>query len=858
MKSKLSLSSLLLLSTVLLSPSLAVAQQPEPVADEIVVRGRNIPEPQRATAQVATFLSADDLARTGDENAALALTRLSGLSVVGGRFAYVRGLGDRYSAARLNGSALPSPEPLRRTVPLDLFPANVLQGATVQKTYSPNYPGEFGGGIIDLQTQRDPGEPFFNVKLGIGANLETTAHNGLYVRGGDLDFLGYDDGLRSMPDQLQSLIDTQTPLSSLSADELEAAGESLVNSPLSVIQEGTLGPNYEATIDGGGSFDLGGDLTLGVVGVIGYKQDWTTERSIQQRVAGDILGIDLETTETSLDATVNGLLSTSLAWSESVVQATALYIHSTRKEAQISEGADFNAPGTGQVFDESNSWLERSLWFTQLTGEHGLGDFEFNWRGAFARSTRESPYEQDLRRIKDASGTPLYSQANNRNILFSDLTDDTLSAGVDIIYNIPFSGPRDASIAIGYEYTDNERDYGVASFRFAGGNSLPLDVQAARPDYLFSPDNIDPARFVLIETTTASDLYLGELTIHGGYAQLDAELIPTIRTTVGVRYEDADQGVITFDRFGNLGAGSALQNDYWLPSGLVTWNFADNMQFRVGYSHTVARPQFRELAQSLFFDPDSDRSYRGNRYLMDSEFRNYDARYEYYLGRNQFLTLAGFYKKIKNPIEEIQFETSTFVFDTTFINSPEAQLFGGEFEYRTRFDSPVSNPWFERREWLFSVNYTYTNSEIKVQDGDTVINPFSGVAQDAALFGLDGAPLQGTPEHIVNTQFGWEGEDDQFTILLGWVDERILQRGSPTDGGGVPDIIERPGIQLDAVYRYDVNIWGTDFTIGLSGRNLTGARHQEYQLSNATESGRTEYNTYDRGRSLSASLTAKF
>ncbi|MEQ8935245.1 MAG: hypothetical protein RIE56_05585, partial [Amphiplicatus sp.] len=310
MKSKLSLSSLLLLSTVLLSPSLAVAQQPEPVADEIVVRGRNIPEPQRATAQVATFLSADDLKRTGDENAALALTRLSGLSVVGGRFAYVRGLGDRYSAARLNGSALPSPEPLRRTVPLDLFPANVLGGATVQKTFSPNYPGEFGGGIIDLQTQRDPGEPFLNVKLGVGANLETTAHNGLFVRGGDLDFLGYDDGLRSLPDPLQNLIDTQTPLSSLTSAEIEAAGESLVNSPLSVIQEGNLGPNFEGTVDGGGSFDLGGDMTLGVVGVVSYKQDWTTERSTQQRVAGDILGIDYATTETSLDATVNGLLST--------------------------------------------------------------------------------------------------------------------------------------------------------------------------------------------------------------------------------------------------------------------------------------------------------------------------------------------------------------------------------------------------------------------------------------------------------------------------------------------------------------------------------------------------------------------
>ena len=223
MKSYLKLGGMLLSTTMLVSPFAANAQttgseenpglsiQPT-VSDQIVVLGRNIPNPQRATSQVATFLNADDLARTGDDNAALALTRLSGLSIVGGRFAYVRGLGDRYSSARLNGSPLPSPEPLKRTVPLDLFPSNVLAGATVQKTFSANYPGEFGGGIIDLHTLRDPGESSLNVKLGVGMNTETSGHNGIYVSGGDLDWLGYDDGTRSLVDQIQDLIESLTRL----------------------------------------------------------------------------------------------------------------------------------------------------------------------------------------------------------------------------------------------------------------------------------------------------------------------------------------------------------------------------------------------------------------------------------------------------------------------------------------------------------------------------------------------------------------------------------------------------------------------------------------------------------------------
>ena len=144
-------------------------EEPEPEAEErtlqtVVVRGVFIPEPQRQTSQVASFLSAEDRTRQGDANAALALTRLSGLSVVDGQFAYVRGLGDRYSVALLNGAPLPSPEPLRRTVPLDLFPSSMLDGAAVQKTFSANYPGEFGGGLIDLKTVRQPAEDFLMLR----------------------------------------------------------------------------------------------------------------------------------------------------------------------------------------------------------------------------------------------------------------------------------------------------------------------------------------------------------------------------------------------------------------------------------------------------------------------------------------------------------------------------------------------------------------------------------------------------------------------------------------------------------------------------------------------------------------------
>lgn len=863
---------MLLATTVLASAGGAIAQDQQPensvdtssinaaISDQIVVLGRNIPDPQRATSQVATFLSADDLARTGDDNAALALTRLSGLSIVGGKFAYVRGLGDRYSAARLNGSPLPSPEPLKRTVPLDLFPSNILQGAAVQKTYSPNYPGEFGGGIIDLETLRSPGESFLNAKLGVGLNTFTTGSDGLFVNGGDLDWLGFDDGLRDVPDPLQAAISSGTALEDLTDAEQEAVGESLVNSPLSVIQEGTLGPNYEASIDGGAVFDFDNGMSLGITGVIGYKQDWTTEEAVRQLANNQIVGIDATQTETSLDVTLNGLVSTALEWDSHVLQLTGLYIHSTTKQAQITEGENFNI---GEFHTQENIFLERSLYMGQAAGEHELGDqFAVHWRGAFARAERDSPYERSFADLLlNGDGEPAFVPFTSfHRINFSELEDDTWSGGADLFWYIPVSGAREATLSAGYEYVDNDRQFISNPFQFITNTSLPDDVATARIDFLFSPDNIDPSRFRLTDTATQGvSSYDGELTVHAGYAQIDAELIPTIRTTVGVRYEDAEQRVDTFDRFVNPDTfDTAIANDYWLPSATVTWNFTDNMQLRAGYSHTIARPQFRELAASAFLDPETDRTFLGNPFLQDSEFRNYDARYEFYLGRNQFFTIAGFYKEIDNPIEEIQFPQGDFNFQTTFINSPKAELFGGEFEFRSNFSIPW-NDWFLDREWLFSVNYTFTESEISAGANDLILER-DGTQTPGDTFGIDGSQLAGTPKHIVNSQFGWEGENTQFTVLVGWVSERLLARGergdSTTNPARLLDVFERPGVQVDAVFRQNIVVAGTDVTIGLSARNLLGESYDAFQVNDAGEE--FQFNNYKRGRSLSASVTARF
>jgi outer membrane receptor protein involved in Fe transport len=834
---------------------------PEPEADRtleaVVVRGEFIPEPQRATSQVASFLSSDDLVRQGDSNAALALTRLSGLSVVGGKFAFVRGLGDRYSAATLNGSPLPSPEPLRRTVPLDLFPSSVLEGAAVQKTYSANLLGEFGGGLINLETLRRPRESFFTAKYGIAANDATTGKTGIFVRGSDTDWSGYDDGLRNIPGPLQALLSSGTSLSGQTPAQIEAVGESLVNSPVSVIQSGELGPDQSASLEGGLRFDRG-EFDFGLTGVLAFDTAWTTKEAIRQQVDGGLIGNDLTTFSTSLDTTVSGLASASVGRGNHDVQATLFYVHTGSSEAQISTGIDFNAPGnTGEVFDESTGFYERELTFLQLRGDHEFGDIELTWRGATALSTRDAPYERSLRRLVDETGTPLYSVANNYGIRFSELEDTINSFGADAAYRLSIGGSREAVLSAGFDTSATERTYDFLGLRFVGGNALPDDVQVARPDFLFSPDNISPDRFILQEIITPNDSYAAELDVNAFYVQADIDLIDYVKGTFGVRLEDAEQAVRTFDRFGNPGAGDVnLSNEYVLPAATLTWNFADDLQLRAGYSKTIARPQFRELALSAFLDPETDRVYRGNSGLVDTELQNFDARLEYYMGRNQFITVAGFFKDITNPIEEVQYSTASFVFETTFINSPKAELYGLELEYRTRFEMPLPGAFFDAREWLFSTNYTYTSSEVQAAEGQLIFDPVLRTPRDAALFGLDGSELQGTPENIVNLQFGWESDVDQLTLLVGFVDDRILQRGFGEGSFALPNVVEEPGTQVDLVYRRNFNIGGRDLEFGLSGRNLLDEQHIEYQETE--ELGRTNFNTYDRGRSVSASISAKF
>ena len=884
----LTLSGVLLATSALIAPGLACAQtspaasqaaapqdpaapdEPEAVGelDEVVVLGRFIPEPNRESAEVAAFLTSEDLKRTGDSSAAGALARVTGLTVVEGRFIYVRGLGERYSSALLNGSPLPSPEPLQRVVPLDLFPSNILESVTVQKTYSVDFPGEFGGGVIDLRTVDAPNDPFFTMSASIGANSETTNKESLVYFGSRTDFTGFDDGTRDIPGPLAIAFGRGVPVNSanVEAQELQRIGHSLVNSPLRLLQRETTPVNFGFDFAGGLSSDssLG---TLGLIAVAGYGNNWSTRRGFQEesQFSGAVLvpATSKAFESNQNDIQLNFLGGLSLTNDTNELKWTNFFVRNVTKEARTSAGPDFAAGGQVQRTDFTE-WFERQLFSSQLAGEHQFMDdaLQFSWRAAYAKTERNAPYETRFEYGVDADGNFVHQIGGNR-ISFSELDDDIVSGGADLSYTLPLSDYREAVFSVGVAWSDNNRDAQRRDLQFVPVGTLTDEQRRSRVDFLYSDFNIGPTGLVLTETTggggSGAAAYSAQLEVAAAYVQVDAEIVPLVRTTFGVRYEDGRQTVTTRDLFGGASpfAPTEINEQYFLPSFTATWNFAEDQQLRLGASQTIGRPQFRELAPQSYTDPESDREFTGNPFLVDTEILNLDARYEWFFARQQYLTAGVFYKDLDRPVESVVVLTGDQR-QQSFLNAPRATIIGAEIEAKKYFEFPDAGASFiANKRWLVQANYTYSRSEVQVETGDFVRTLGGGGSnEDATFFIEDGSRLQGQSEHVANLQLGWEDDTarSQATIIVNYVSERISARGAGGAGNREPDYIQDPGVFVDFVYRKDFEAGGRELGFALELRNLLNTDYDEFQeLGN-----KILINNYALGSSASISLSARF
>jgi TonB-dependent receptor len=834
-----------------IDPAATVEEQPAPVEVEtearqqtVVVRGQFIPDEKRNTSEVSALIDEGDFSLQGDGDAAAALARVAGIAAAEDEFIYVRGLNERYSTALLNGSPLPSPAPLRRVVPLNLFPTSTLKSVLVQKTYSPNLPGEFGGGTVDLRTKAIPDEPFLTVGVSAGIDVQTSLKNGLMYDGSETDWLGFDDGARDRP----SVADGLT----------REFGQQLTdNSSLLVMQEGEVNPNSGFDISGGTRIDLNNDISVGFTASGGYSNDWQTKQGERSFGAINSGTGRLEPNQKfTRDSTQNTVGLNALAtigvdlFDNHEIKFTGLVTRSSEKEARIvSTGLDGFTQEDTRLRNDYLEWIEQQLWSTQVQGEHffpGLHDLKVEWRGSYSEALRDAPYQlSNIYRIADDGSLSLSNSPSANRMQFSRIDDDTTDFGIDFTLPLDRGGDCflfcETELKAGYAYVENDRRATSFIYDINGVGGAPgpdgrfgtnrLDYIYA---YLFAPDG--PGFITEIKNDGFPQLYLATLEIDAGYVGIDTQVTPYIRAAVGVRYEDAIQAVDTqsigMDLSTNYVEGVIDEQD-WFPAVTVTWNPMDEIQVRGGYSETITRPQFRELAPAVFNNSETDVTFFGNPYLVNASIKNYDLRAEYYFARDQFATIGLFYKDITNPIEEVLVPAESL--QTSFINAPAAELYGFEVEYEQVLPMQQWTGWsfFDERDLQLKANYTWSDSsvdavgEVAVNVG-TNLNPVLGYDDAEGLIN-DGRRLQGQSEHLFNLQLGLLNESarSEYNLLVNYVSDRI--RSGEIAARGVPAFLEQPPMTVDFVWNKGFNMGDGDYEFSLNVQNLFGESYEAYQ-----------------------------
>ncbi|WP_295627366.1 TonB-dependent receptor [uncultured Nitrosomonas sp.] len=747
-------------------------------------------EEQRAATSVSTVLGAEQFSRAGDGDAASALRRASGLTLVGGQFIFIRGLGERFSTTLVNGAAVPSPDPTRRVVPLDLFPTNILESVLVQKTYSPDRPAEFAGGTVELRTRGIPDAFFFNLNLQTGINDNTTFRDGLTYKGGATDFTSYDDGARALPDSLANATQNGNlqPASvfnpnGVTPGQLEGLGEDL--SGVWDVNRNKQGPDTGFQASMGDSFSFG-DFRVGYITAAGWKQEFRRQNEINREFASARLieTQDLDVQRSLREVAVTGYAATELEYKDSHrLFAKTMFLRQSIDEARVSQG--FVDAETTEVRRTRLRFFSNQLLTNQFGGEHRfdwLKDFSINWLYTDATANRDEPKTRDYRYdASPATGDFIFSQRADSNVItYADLIDKDQSWRVDGKLPLQLTSNHKLTLSSGVITQTKSRDASAqrfSYFRFGPDASNTAITSQSSVESILLPQYIGANGFQLRDVTRKSDQYTASQNLLAYYGKLDLLSYDRVNVTGGLRWEDNDQKVNTFLR--NQPTTAQLNRVDMLPSVVTTFFLTDKQQLRAGFSQTLSRPDFRELSSAPFFDMNTNQETVGNPLLKQTAITNWDLRWEYYLSPTENIFAGFFWKDLTNPIELVA-QPGTGALNT-FQNADKASVYGFELEVLKKLD--FVHP--QLQNFYVGGNYTWSQSNVKL------------TAQNLIAQTTNNRPLQGHSEHIVNFQVGYDNPKwkTQATLLYNVASERIMAAGVLS----APDKYEQPFQQLDFV-----------------------------------------------------------
>lgn len=769
--------------TVTLNVELSTAQN---VLSEVVISTKiqkqsvgSLVALQQKSASFVTGISSDDMRRSPDRTTGDVLKRVSGTTIQDNKFVIIRGLADRYNTALINGLALPSTEPDRKSFAFDIFPANLLDNLIIYKTATPDLPGEFAGGVILLNTKEVPEDNFTTISVGSSYNAQSTfksATTPLTYKG---DWIGLGADARALPNTFPN------NFKSLS-DEEKAAYSKVVPNDWKTKNVASLRPTQNYQFSLARHYNMFG-RQLGLIGGASYYNSPKIQFN--------------ERNEYNADASPISKYKDVMYKENTSVGALLNFAYNISPLNKIQFNNTYSITSDNQFFERSGTHLEQArydkgyafyyqstqLIANQLIGEHSLpgGKLKTKWAVGHNYITRTIPgYRRILytKSVDAASEDPYYAYVPNSfpsvtqsGRFYGDQAERDYTASVDFTLPYTFKGLRN-NFKFGALTEFKNRTFDARNLGYVGRYNPT--ILALPYDQLFDSQNIGENGFRVVEATDKSDSYTASSALAAGYVMTEHQLLHNLRLVTGVRVESFHQKMNSYYINSTNEAKVNTNKTDFLPSINLTYNLTEKSNLRASASKTISRPNFRELAPFSFYDFLNDASVVGDPTIVRASIQNYDLKYELFPGANQSFSVSTFYKKFKNPIEMNAEIAGAGAKLFQFRNAVAAQNFGAEVEYRQRL-TKLNDIWkpFEHFTWFSNLSYIYSEVDQSNLPGAIVRG------------------LQGQSPYIINTGLSYQHPEAGFSATMMY--NRIGRRVWAVGNNGYQHIYEAPRNVLD-------------------------------------------------------------
>lgn len=708
---------------------------------------------KRKSTSIMDGVSSEKMQLIGDATAAEAVKRVTGVSVEGGKYFYVRGLGDRYSKSMMNQVDIPGLDPDRNTVQMDIFPSSLISNMTVKKNFTADLPADFTGGLLNIETKDFPDKKIVSVSLGASYNPSMHFNSDyLTYEGGSTDFLGFDDGARALP-ELADQENIPTPINpNYSTTEVNKFIKSF-NPTLGAEAQMSF-MNLSAGVSLGNQIELGDDTDnektnkLGYIFSATYKSDFKfyddVTYSEYQRYTDpskyEMRYATIQQGQMGEYSVLSGLLG-GIAYKTSLskYRLTAMHLQSgTSRAAQFDIQNDGAAIGqSGYVAASDNlEYNQRSLTNVLLNGKHVINTsgWEIDWRLSPTFSISNDP---DIRKTAftiSPTGVAFDAGAGgNPSRIWRYLNELNATAKVDVVKKYKFK-EEDANFLFGASHTYKQRDYEILFYdvQFFGGQSW----DEPNPNDVLNDDNIYPnsPNSIYYQSGNSDpnpNQYASNVNNTAFYVSNEMELFRSFKTILGVRAENYVQRHTGRDQqwaSGDTQNGRNLDNEKVLesfdlfPSVNVIYALSSKQNLRASYARTIARPSFKELSFAQILDPISNRIFNGSLFpytdwdgsLVETRINNFDLRWEMYLKNGQLFSISGFYKQFNDPIELVRIPQQQTSTEYQPRNVGDGQVYGVELEFRKDLDfiSPSLT------NFNLNGNFTYVESQIEMTNAE--------------------------------------------------------------------------------------------------------------------------------------------